>query len=335
MSILYFNDSGSDLVFRALTSVGYDAGEIPSFLSASKITVSPRAYWLSKRCSLEKKLSFKESYSAQQGNAWHKYMEFCLRNVPDIVTEKRLYCPFVATNGDVVTVSGQFDALDRAKNILYDLKTARDARLRVLIDKPEARGDYIKQLQVNRYLLKYGYYMHNGEMVYPNREIKDLRLVFRVSDWESLFNKCVPEPDVEMSIMPWSYDDIKAMILAKVDELLQYRDVPTDQIPECNEEYRWANETSWPVFKLNKNGTMPKRKTAMPNTKDFTTKEQAEEYITNRKFEMHKDGTPVTFATEERKGMSKRCANFCNYSKAGLCDWWTKQQQKLLETNEE
>ena len=86
-------------------------------------------------------------------------------------------------------------------------------------------------------------------------------------------------------------------IKEKLETLSYCKDFKDDDIPECNEEERWADKTKWAVMKEG-------RKTAV---KVCTDEEEAMALIA----ELGSKEEGGKHYVEERKGKDKKCERYC------------------------
>jgi len=322
-----------DPFFDVITYDKYDnnEGETDTFLSASKLTISPRQFWLEKRHKI--KLNdipvqpLENSFDAFIGTAIHFYFEHILKTMPRYSVEKRLYYD-LDYNGQTVTLSGQYDLFDKQTNILYDIKTMTVSKYQASLSNPEYLDAYYLQLHFNRFLLEHGYILIDNRKVYPKLIIPsfNLKLIVILKDYDSKsYSNNYPTSPYKLIDVP-ELDSlvIKEFLYAKVNELKQTESLTDEELPECNMGYRFQRPTTYPVFKLTQKGTKPVNERAMPGTADFKSEEEAIIYINN-----HKDKDSLYISVRESTPL--RCLRYCDIGQAGLCSWinnWRKKQDE-------
>lgn len=143
-------------------------------------------------------------------------------------------------------------------------------------------------------------------------EVKKVRFIALLKDHSKTQAKrdaSYPQSPVyvyEFNITPEDLAEIEAFILQKVELLEACDNVPDDDLPECSQAERWASEDTYAV---KKDG----RKTAI---RVYDTMAEATEKLA----ELGKG-----HYIEERKGISKKCADYC-YASA-FCNQWQKEEQ--------
>jgi hypothetical protein len=102
-------------------------------------------------------------FPAYQGTIWHLLTEYS--PVPGVIYEQRFEVPFELTDGRVIKLTGQLDAVDPLRRRIYDLKrkteskeeTRNNKTRRVYKPLPDDVGeDYFRQLNNYRYLVYFG-----------------------------------------------------------------------------------------------------------------------------------------------------------------------------------
>ncbi len=142
-------------------------------------------------------------------------------------------------------------------------------------------------------------------------EVKKVRFIALLKDHSKTQAKrdaSYPQSPVyiyEFDITPEEIAEIEAFVHKKVELLETCDNVADDDLPECTQAERWASEDTYAV---KKDG----RKTAV---RVFETMAEATE-----KLEELGKGHYI----EERKGTSKKCADYC-YASA-FCNQWHKEQ---------
>lgn len=146
-------------------------------------------------------------------------------------------------------------------------------------------------------------------------EVKKVRFIALLKDHSKTQAKrdaSYPQSPVyvyEFDITPEALAEIEAFILQKVELLEACDNLADDDLPECTQDERWATDDTYAVKKEG-------RKTAV---RVYETMEEATE-----KLEELGKGHYI----EERKGISKKCADYCLAS--AFCNQWQKEKE---ETN--
>jgi hypothetical protein len=320
-----------DPLFDVVSYDDYKGGD--AFLTASKLTISPRQYWLEQRHG--SKLSampiqnLEDSFDSFIGTAIHFYFEHILTRINSTRygVEKRLFFD-LNLDGEMVTVSGQYDVLDMRTNMLYDIKTMSVGKYQSSISNPEYLDAYYLQLHFNRFLLEYGYMIIDNQKVYPNIIIpeKNLKLIAILKDYDprSYATNYPDSPYQIINVPELSNAVIKEFLYSKVKELKVTEVLSDNELPECNSGYRFQKSKTYPVFKLTQKGTKPVNERAMPGTADFRSEDEAMIYIAN-----HKEKDKLYFSV--RESIPLRCLRYCDVGKAGFCNWinnWKENQNE-------
>jgi len=111
----------------------------------------------------------------------------------------------------------------------------------------------------------------------------------------------------EFDITPEDIAETETFVLQKVEQLESCDNVADDDLPDCTQAERWATEDT---FAVKKEG----RKTAI---RVYETMEEANDKLA----ELGKG-----HYIEERKGTSKKCADYC-YASA-FCNQWQKEKEE-------
>lgn len=331
---IYFNNGIPEDLFRAFSKRLYDPGPIDTFISASQMDVPVWMFWLSRKMKdkllKDKPIPITSEYNSIIGDAIHASLEKYFKSDPDYVTEKRLYYD-MEIDGRVFTISGKFDLLKKSERKISDYKTMMTKQFNFLSGDITKKKEAIKQLNVNKFLLKYGYMVVEKDGVMFKRkinfEVKHASIFTILNDWDKTkagkFRDVPKLPYYEYYVNLADYDDIGLAIRDKIISLLKYENINvtdpdgTDEV--CSYEERWQQPSTYPVFKKNKNGTLPRSPRALPGTADFKNEQQAINFINARE-----DADLLYF--ENRKEIPRRCADWCNMGTAGYCKFWNAFQ---------
>lgn len=331
----YLKGKHPDPLFDVVSYDGYDVGEIKAFLSASKLTISPRQFWLEERHGIKTNdlpvQPLENAFDIFIGNAVHFYFEHILKivNKSRYSVEKRLYYD-IDYNGEKIVLAGKYDTFDKESNMLYDIKTMSVSKYQASLSNPEYLDSYYLQLHFNRFLLEHGYLMVNGEKIYPKVIVPsdNLKLIAILKDYDSksYSNNYPSSPFQTIDVPELDNLVIKEFLYAKINELKQTESLTDEELPECNIGYRFQRPTTYPVFKLTQKGTKPVNERAMPGTADFRSEEEAMIYINN-----HKDKDSLYYS--KRASIPTRCLKYCDIGQAGFCSWINNWKEKEHEQN--
>ena len=197
-------------------------------------------------------------------------------------------------------VTGKVDRYDMKHETIEDWKTA--SVWKVIFHDFE---DWKKQGLIYAYLLK-----QSGLNV---RHIRFIALLKDHSKTEAKRKADYPQSPVyiyEFDVLPDELTGIEALIKAKVLEVSCNADKADDEIAGCTPSERWSTD---PKFAVMKEG----RKTAV---KVCDTEEEALNFI--EELEKDKDKHFV----EERKGVDKKCEDYCPC--AAFCSYYKAMHQE-------
>jgi hypothetical protein len=197
-------------------------------------------------------------------------------------------------------VTGKVDRYDMKNETIEDWKTA--SVWKVLYKDFD---DWKKQGLIYAYLLK-----QSGLNV---RHIRFIALLKDHSKTEAKRRTDYPQSPVyiyEFDVLPEELTGIEALIKAKVLEVSCNADKADDEIAGCTPSERWSTD---PKFAVMKEG----RKTAV---KVCDTEEEALNFI--EELEKDKDKHFV----EERKGVDKKCEDYCPC--AAFCSYYKAMHQE-------
>ncbi|HOR57914.1 MAG TPA: DUF2188 domain-containing protein [bacterium] len=143
-------------------------------------------------------------------------------------------------------------------------------------------------------------------------EVKKVRFIALLKDHsktQAKIDATYPQSPVyvyEFDITPEAIAEIEAFILQKVEQLEACDNVADDDLPECTQAERWATDDTYAVKKEG-------RKSAV---RVYETEAEANDKLA----ELGKG-----HYIEERKGTSKKCADYCLAS--AFCSQWKKEAE--------
>lgn len=255
-----------------LNEDGYDAGSLPTDISATRLKDSPRIgrLWREHRDKIENK-PLSRGF-AKLGEAWHHYM---FLHAPDHwLAEHRFYA---TVNGKII--SGAIDAVEPVGGddcIVWDYKlmTAYKAQTEL--------KDFERQLNIYAWLLR-----QNG------KNPVSLRISACIRDWADAkwrynnHDNSYPHSMFPVYEMPlWSAEEAESYVHERTKHHTQ------EELPLCSDEERWMSEPKFAV-------TSEKTKKAL---KLFDTLEGATEHAA-------RVGSPTYI--EKRTAEPIRCQRFC------------------------
>lgn len=119
------------------------------------------------------------------------------------------------------------------------------------------------------------------------------------TDWSRMqarSNPKYPQKRVEQKSIPlWSEAETERWVVDRLRKFLAYKDLPEDQIPECNDKELWRSDPAYKYY------TDP-AKISGRSTKNFSDKAEADEFMAS------KGGKGVVITVP---GEAKAC-NYCN-----------------------
>lgn len=353
MSNLYNDVNIPTPIFRILEKNMYQGAVVPTFASATELTLPPKIFWGQKK--IKKMIedgSFKVPVSSQiyamEGSYRHLLFEHGLKDDPNYVVEQRLYHEIIVDETTYL-ISAQFDCYEISPMFLDDYKEMNSISwlMNLGIGKYKSSSpDMFSKYHFQQNLL---FFMANSPDVmeieqpisdqprlisakdkYP---MKRIRLLPVLRDWtplEKIKNPALPSskyaPPVDVPI--WNKEEILADIKDKIRNLVQYKDSLIDDIPECTKEERWEQDTVYPVKKI----VPGKKPVTCQGTAKLKTKYDAEKWIEAKKQEFIAKKKPIPkFEIEIRKAIPKRCTSgYCALSQCGKCNWWKDNKDKYL-----
>ena len=213
------------------------------------------------------------------GTAIHALLE---RESPDTFTEEKFWSKIGEWN-----VTGRVDCYDMAKEIIFDYKVT--SAWKIVFKNFD---DWKKQGLIYSWLLKQ-----------KGLNVKECRFIALLRDWsetESLRNADYPKSQIyvyQFDVTEEELAQTETFIKEKLETLSYYKEWKDDDIPECNEEERWADKTKWAVMKEG-------RKTAIKVCTD-----ENEALALAMELGCKEEGGK--HYVEERKGKDKKCERYC------------------------
>lgn len=205
---------------------------------------------------------------------------------------------FTFPNG--YTLSGIFDLYDESTQTVTDYKSG--TVWKVIYGDWE---DYRKQCLAYCFLLeKIGFKARFGENI------------VLLKDWsqtKARTDSSYPKFPVHKQLYRFTDEDLvnfEKEAEARFIEIEKLENVPDNELPLCSDKERWAEPTTWAVMKEG-------RKSAVKVCK---TLEEAENLLATLDSKHY---------IEERKGLDKKCVNYCDVCE--FCNYWKEKYQEIKE----
>lgn len=266
----------------------YDYNPDPNTVSATGLMKPLRVTVLTARHGDRLEVDVADLVASRYGNAIHDSIERV--ETPGVSKEVRT-AKYITVDGVEFAVTGKYDLLVDNGNGTFTLRDIKTTSVWAYIYGGKDK-DYQLQLSIYRWLLSDE--KHIGDLAYID---------FFFTDWQSSKARAEEDyppnriaPGYKIQLLP--LEEIEKFIRAKLSQIVAFRDVPDDQLPECTKEELWADDDTYAVYKIgNKRAT-----------KVCDSKEQAEEYQSLNK---------ISGYIQHRPGKVKRCkycsaAPFCN-----------------------
>jgi hypothetical protein len=288
-------------ILEAVKNKQYDPGQ--SDITVTSVIGPVQINALKKRYSEFLEEDVADRIYALQGESVHTILERAAEGLEDqYIVEKRFY---VEING--WKLGGQIDIFDIEHGILQDYKVTS-----VYSVKNGPKEEYVKQANINSYLIRHGYYIDEaGQRVSPNLPVRGMQIVAILRDWRKGeyqreeadaksrgFSTKYPSQQVVVLPIPVVPDEvIEEYIVERVKANQEALKLSDKALPECSPEDRWAKPDSWAVMQAGKKRAV----------RVFTSEEEAEEFAESS----DKTDTYV----QHRPGVSTRCELYCPVKK--------------------
>lgn len=230
-----------------LKADGYDAGSLPTDVSATRLKDSPRIgrLWAKHRDKIKSK-PLSNGY-AKLGEAWHHHMEM---HAPDHwIVERRFYAQV-----DGKIISGALDAVEPVGGddcIVWDYKLMSSFKAQ------KELTEFERQLNIYAFLLRQN-----------DLNPVSLRISAVIRDWSDAkvqWNENYPKTMFPVYELPlWSADEAEAYVHQRLQHHTQ------DELPLCSDEERWMSAARFAVTSTKTGKTL----------RLFDTLEAANEYQT-------------------------------------------------------
>jgi hypothetical protein len=266
--------------------------------SVTAIIDTPKITLLKKRHAT--KPSIKSQLASFYGTANHDRMEKMLRKMPHkYAVERSMVMPWTLNSGEIITLSGKYDALDLETRYLWDLKTCNTWKI---IFDPKMEGWH---QQANIY---------NFMCDYVGEHIEGIRILAWYKDWKknsALRDKTYPQSQcVEYELKMWDKQTTFEYICERLELMDKNNQLKDDEIPECSREDRWerhpnGDTVQYALMKNDKAARALRCKPTMAEIIEFARKSKA---LTGESF------------IEVRYAEPTRCVEYCSVNYA--CHWY-------------
>ena len=149
-----------------------------------------------------------------------------------------------------------------------------------------------------------------------------MRIIFIITDWRQweAVNHGYPESMfMTVEVPKMSKEEVEQYIFDRISYLEQWKDKPIEEMPYCDASNRWSTKKIYKVFKLNKDGSIPKTIKAIAGG-NCTSEEDANSLMQSKGITTH--------SMKVYQGGSVRCRDYCELAKEGLCDYLTKYPEE-------
>lgn len=222
------------------------------------------------------------------GNAVHSIMEG--HDGDNELAEQRVSMELNCGRHGLRKVSGGFDLYNSETQIITDYKSTGVFSYKMKV-KEGHTSDWAKQLRL--------YWLLLAKAGFP---VKDIRNTVFLKDWSKTQARRDREyPQKPILNIDYNYKGhfnsevasyMEAALVEKITTILDYKDAPENEIPDCTPEQRWLRDEKWAIHKEG-------RKSAV---KLHDSKFMAESHLEN---------LPKGHYIEHRPGVNVKCEDYC------------------------
>lgn len=275
---------------KAVANDGYSKGDCD--ISVTSLLKPPQIVQLEKRHEEEIEEDVSDRIWSLVGQSIHGILE---RAEETAIAERRLYVEV-----DGWRIGGQMDRFVLKEGLLQDYKVTSVYKVRDGI--PE---DFAKQLNIYAHILR-----ANGE------EVKKLEIVAILRDWSKNAverEEGYPEHQVAVLDVPIIPDDeVLSFMKERVKAHKEAVSLPSEQLPPCTKEDRWAKPDVWAIMKGN-------------------NKRAAKLCYSEEAAQVALETAGKGHDIEYREGVSTRCEKYCPVKK--FCSQYKKMIENKGENN--
>lgn len=228
---------------EAIVNSGYSKGA--STYTATGLIEPTRISILKERFETELEEDVSNLIYSLQGQSIHTILERAALKLAEqgYVSERRFY---LEVSGCVV--GAQIDIFHKDTGLLQDYKVTS-----VYSVKDGAKEEYVKQLNIQAYILEHGYELIDGQKIFHKYSPQTLQIVAILRDWskgDAERNPEMPQQQIAILEVPKiAGNEVLAYIEERVEERRAATEQSDEQLPLCSREERWARPDVWAVVK--------------------------------------------------------------------------------------
>jgi len=278
-----------------VNSTSYNPGKTD--FSPSSILLGAKEFWAKKRATAPFQVSTKKSWSAFIGSLIHKGCETMLEEWNETATEQYYETEVhreveIEVDGKTYIIGGTVDLiLNRdGKRTMADWKTMNEVQ-------------FIDDKKLKEYTFKGNFYNYVFSKAGNGFTAMKYLTIFR--DWNysrSLRSKFDSVPALQVDIKIEKLEEVESWIKKKIRYFMQYKDIPTEDIPYCNDEERWCSPKAFKVGKVDGKGNIAR---AYPKCSFKTEKEAIDETI-------KRNSKSIVAGIKVDGGVSTKCKTWCD-----------------------
>ncbi len=295
-------------IVEAIANSGYSKGL--SRFTATSLIEPTQISILKERHAEELEEDAADLIYSLQGQSIHTILERAALKLSEqgYISERRFY---IEVNG--VTVGAQIDVFHKPTGKLQDYKVTS-----LYSVKEGAKEEYVKQLNIQAYIIKNGYEIIDGKKHYHHYKVKELEIVAILRDWskaEAERSPELPQHQVTLLAVPIIPEhEVLGYIKERVLERLTSLELPSAMLPECSAEERWAKPDVWAIMKK-----------GLKRAVRLCYNAEAAQIA----LEAAGPGHSIVF----RQGVSTRCERYCPVK--NKCSQYKKMQETKTENSDE
>lgn len=235
------------------------------------------------------------------------------------ICEQELRQVFELSEGEFFVLTGKFDAYSPSLRKLVDIK---NTKLATFNKQSSGKDDeWFRQTALYCMLL----YSNNPSWF---DGVETVTIEARITDLSVVKEAKAGNSTDKWRRIDWNWSDmckqlltIQNKMLDNIREVQRLKSVPTEELPICSEEDRWAERT-WKIYKRTKDGTGHLAK-AEKGHASYESEEEAKEGFGKAGFD------PDSYVIDSVGGESIRCKYYCEV--AEFCPHY----KKMMEAQDE